>query len=269
MALPATNGHTPKLIPLKGRRRGNILSRFWQQFLNTPPRVKLIWLGGCLLLLSNVGLVWMVLHPPSEQVVQEQDLEQLKHDYLMSDLDPRALAGITPSTPQSEALALTKEHLPIFDIWMNQEITVVLNQLLAPEIKRLTDQARQEVADGVMDDTRDPVRDIALDSCADKMPAYKCVLLRYAADGIITFLHASAAGDVDAASEGINRYFAATLAVYPRPLPATVDTDVAARMLKDHRLVMYDLALFLPEFDPVSDQFILPAPNQRVLQEKE
>lgn len=162
--------------------------------------------------------------------------------------NPQTLAGITPNTPPDEATAKLYQLIPNYERILSDTAEKHMDQMLRYEAIRLNNEALKEVQEGRFVPV-DPAMDIDLGKCPEQVNQQRCVLLRYAGDGLKMVQEGTIARDAQKVALGYTRYRAALLALYPTE-PVPPDSSMVLQGLLNYRLMAYSIIQRLPSADP-------------------
>jgi hypothetical protein len=162
--------------------------------------------------------------------------------------NPQTLAGITPNTPPDEAVGKLYALVPNYERILSDTAQTHMDEMLKYEAIRLNNEALKEVQESRYV-PNDPALDIDLNRCPDKVSQQKCVLLRYAGDGLKWVQEGTIARDAQKVALGYTRYRAALLALYPQE-PVPPDSSMVFQGLLNYRLMAYSIIQRLPSADP-------------------
>ncbi|WP_088891239.1 hypothetical protein [Leptolyngbya ohadii] len=163
------------------------------------------------------------------------------------DAHPAVLAGVTDANGKPRGMsryeALTKLYktLPEFEQRLDRASQQHMNAMLTHEADRLLQQAQKEIAEGI--EAQDAVID--MDACKQRLETQKCILLRYAGDGIRDIVVGDKAMDIYTTAKGYIRFKAAILALFPPP----IDPDPQAPTIayQNYRDAVMLLLQYLPQ----------------------
>ena len=199
--------------------------------------------------LSCAGsLFYLVFRQDGLQLAAKID----QSSFLAKDFSPEVLAGITPKTPESEAVAKLYGIIPNYEFILSEAASTHMESLLKYEAVRLNNEALKEVQESRYDAT-DPAIDIDLGKCPDSVAKQKCVLLRFAGDGLKMIQEGTIARDAQKVALGYTRYRAALLALYPKE-PTPPESAIVMQGLLNYRLLAYALLQRLPSADPFTEK---------------
>ncbi len=162
--------------------------------------------------------------------------------------NPQTLAGITPNTPPDEATAKLYQLIPNYERILSSTASDHMDEMLKYEAIRLNNEALKEVQESRYQPI-DPALDIDLNKCPDQVSQQKCVLLRFAGDGLKWVQEGTIARDAQKVALGYTRYRAALLALYPSE-PVPPDSSMVLQGLLNYRLMAYSILQRLPSADP-------------------
>lgn len=145
----------------------------------------------------------------------------------------------------SEKLDLIFASLENFDHWLKPRLNTAMGDALAKEALRMQAFAQKE-ANSSKYDTADAISLFDFGGCVAKLPGDRCVLLRYAGEGIANYAQASAEGDVYGMSHGYLRMRAALLALGQFEIASNSKQDVPLNALANYRQAMYLALQFSP-----------------------
>ena len=112
----------------------------------------------------------------------------------------------------SQKLDLIFQSLERFDYWLKPRLNTAIGDALAKESLRMQTFAQKEANSGNYAST-DALNLFDFSGCLSKLPGDRCVLLRYAGEGIAQYARGSEAGDVYEMNNGYLRMRAALLAL--------------------------------------------------------
>lgn len=227
-------------------------TRAWKQ---TPPRTRFYWLAGAFGLLILTLMFWRLAVSKTTTIAPKS----LTSEMMLSTTTPAAMAGITPDTPQLEAIARLQAVLPRYEALMTELSGSHLDKMISAEAQRLYQQANKEISEGRYRGA-DPARDIDLFNCPVRMEKWRCVVFRYAGDAIAQVDQGTQTGDVYQVANGMVRFKAAMLALYPPPVE-TPDSAPTLQALINYRIGLYDLVRYLPNSTPMTGRFEPVAPT--------
>ncbi len=208
-----------------------------------------LWLAIGGMGISCAGsLFWLIFRQDGLQLAATPPQES----YLAKDFSPEMLAGITPKTPEPEAIAKLYAIIPNYEYILSEAASTHMETMLRYEAVRLNNEALKEVQESRYDAT-DPAIDIDLGKCPDVVNQQRCVLLRFAGDGLKMVQQGTIARDAQTVALGYTRYRAALLALYPQE-PTPPDSSMALQGLLNYRLLAYALLQRLPSADPFAQK---------------
>ena len=138
----------------------------------------------------------------------------------------------------SEKLDLIFQSLENFDYWLKPRLNTAIGDALAKEALRMQTFAKKESNSGQYA-TADAINLFDFSSCLAKLPGDRCVLLRYAGEGIAQYARGSAAGDVYEMNNGYLRMRAALLALGDFSVSSNSKQDIPLNALANYRQAMY------------------------------
>lgn len=207
-----------------------------------PDRTKALWVTGALGIASVGAIAVALFIPPASRQVSIDRQAEL-YDFIGA--DPALLAGVSTDDTPAEALAKIHGVMPQFDAALARQLDDDMAALIQGEALRLTAEAQKEADSGAVDWV-DPVADIDLQACSAQIETWRCILLRYAGDGIAAYQLAATNGDVNAAMLALIRVRASLLAMGPVK-EESPRIQASLKMTANYRLAIYDLARLLPE----------------------
>jgi hypothetical protein len=194
------------------------------------------------------SLFWLVFRQDGMQLSVAPD----QSSFLAKDFSPEVLAGITPKTSEREAVSKLYSIISNYEYILSDVASTHMEQLLRYEAVRLNNEALKEVQESRYNPT-DPAIDIDLGKCPDVVNQQRCVLLRFAGDGLKMIQSGTIARDAQTVALGYTRYRAALLALYPQE-PTPPDSSMVLQGLLNYRLLAYALLQRLPSADPFAQK---------------
>lgn len=143
-------------------------------------------------------------------------------------------------------LALIYEALEEFDAWMHPRIDSAFDRALSIEAKRMQEVAEKEALGTTNSSTIDALSLLDMNQCRTQIPAEKCVILRFAGEGIRDFYKAYESDNVYEMSNGYLRTRAALLALGEFEISSNVKQRVPLTALANYRQVVYLALLVSP-----------------------
>lgn len=162
------------------------------------------------------------------------------------DAHPAVQAGVTDADGKPKEMsrfeALTKLYktLPEFEQRLSKASEQHMNAMLTHEADRLIKAAQKEIAEGIK--AQDAVIDMS--ACRQRLEAQKCILIRYAGDGVQDIIAGDKALDIYTTAKGYIKFKAAILALFPPP----IDPDPQAPTIayQNYRDTVLLLLQYLP-----------------------
>ena len=145
----------------------------------------------------------------------------------------------------AEKLSLIFYSLENFDYWLKPRLNTAIGNALAQESLRMQQFARKEAKSGNYT-TTDALNLFDMNGCLVKLSGERCVLLRYAGEGIAAYAQAAEAGDVYGMSNGYLRMRAALLALGQFEIASTTKQDVPLNALANYRAAIYQALQYAP-----------------------
>jgi hypothetical protein len=224
----------------------------WTTYKAQSPRIK--W--GIPFAAAALGAIALTVYLPYRSG-QTPPAPDVPNAYDFTGIDPLTLAGMTGTeSPEDIANGLI-QILPAYDLWLQDQMAKSLDYPIAKETERLLEQARKEVATSTME-LADPVGDMDLSGCVERLQPVQCVMLRYAGDGIRQMNDALQTDDAYALAKGLIRYHAAIRGVFPQEY-VRFDGSELTRGLTGQRFAIYKLKEAQPSANsPVNPLLINP-----------
>ena len=138
----------------------------------------------------------------------------------------------------SQKLDLIFQSLERFDYWLKPRLNTAIGGALAKESLRMQTFAQKEANSGNYAST-DALNLFDFSGCLSKLPGDRCVLLRYAGEGIAQYARGSEAGDVYEMNNGYLRMRAALLALGDFSISSNSKQDIPLNALANYRAAMY------------------------------
>lgn len=191
--------------------------------------------------LSGVGVLASMFSAPPMQTV-EAPSENKQISMYADTMHPLANLGedyeLYASANSSQKLDLVFQALENFDYWLKPRIQTAMDDALAKEALRMQEFARKEAASGKYV-TEDAIALFDFQGCLASLPGDRCVLLRYAGEGIQQYALGADKGDAYEMSAGYLRMRAALLALGEFAVRSNVKEDVPLSALANYRQVIY------------------------------
>ena len=161
-------------------------------------------IGGLLLMTS------LVFRDDITKIIKSVGGENM----LASQINPETLAGVTDATSGEEYIDRMYSIIPEYEKMTSRLMAEDISALTTIEANRLNSEALKEVQEGRFDPI-DPMNLIDLNECKSKTALQKCVLLRFAGDGIKQYNDGIYSRDLYKAAAGAAKFRAAMMALYP------------------------------------------------------
>jgi hypothetical protein len=184
---------------------------------------------------------------------------------LASQINPETLAGVTEATSGTEYIDRMYSIIPEYEKTTSRLMAEDITALTTIEANRLNSEALKEVQEGRFDPI-DPMNLIDLNECKSKTALQKCVLLRFAGDGIKQYNDGIYSRDLYKAAAGAARFRAAMMALYPpgEKLPAS---SLSLQAMANDRRIAYSIIQRLPSSEPFAQKLAIPDQTQSGLQQ--
>ena len=138
----------------------------------------------------------------------------------------------------SQKLDLIFQSLERFDYWLKPRLNTAIGDALAKESLRMQTFAQKESNSGNYAST-DALNLFDFSGCLAKLPGDRCVLLRYAGEGIAQYAKGAEVGDVYEMNNGYLRMRAALLALGDFSIHSNSKQDIPLNALANYRAAMY------------------------------
>lgn len=135
------------------------------------------------------------------------------------------LTGIATNADSLTVVQHLKERMPEYEHYMVSVSDETLRVLVLQEAARLNESAKKEASTGQINIV-DPTSTLDLKGCITKMDAWRCVLFRYAAEGLSMINRGIASDNAMLYSNGRIRFTAALIAQYPIPFEPADQSSV-------------------------------------------
>ncbi len=179
---------------------------------------------------------------------------------LASQINPETLAGVTDATSGTEYIDRMYSVIPEYEKITSRLMTEDVSALTTIEANRLNSEALKELQEGRFNPI-DPMNVIDLNECKQHVALQKCVLLRFAGDGIKQYNDGIYSRDLYKATAGAARFRAAMMALYPpgEKLPAS---SLSLQAMANNRRIAYQIIQRLPSSEPFAQKLAVPDQTQ-------
>jgi hypothetical protein len=184
---------------------------------------------------------------------------------LASQINPETLAGVTEATSGTEYIDRMYSIIPEYERSTSKLMAEDISALTTIEANRLNAEALKEVQEGRFNPT-DPMNLIDLNECKTKAALQKCILLRFAGDGIKQYNDGIYSRDIYKATAGAAKFRAAMMALYPpgEKLPAS---SLSLQAMANNRRIAYEIIKRLPSSEPFAQKLAIPDQAQSGLEQ--
>jgi hypothetical protein len=184
---------------------------------------------------------------------------------LASQINPETLAGVTEATGGIEYIDRMYSIIPEYERMTSRLMAEDTAALTTIEANRLNSEALKEVQEGRFDPI-DPMNLIDLNECKQKAALQKCILLRYAGDGIKAYNDGIYSRDLYKATAGAAKFRAAMMALYPpgEKLPAS---SLSLQAMANNRRIGYEIIQRLPSSEAFGQKLVVPDQTQSGLEQ--
>lgn len=226
---------------------------WYRRYRGMPQRWRWAIPLGAIAVLGFGAVVWMGFRePPAPEAPNTPDA------YDFTGVDPLTLAGMSGAETPGEIAEALSYILPAYDIWFQGEMMEVLEFPIAKESERLIAEAKKEAATGIK--LADPVGDIDLGGCIERLEPWQCVLLRYAGDAItrLNEEYAKESPNPTEIAANIIRFHSSLRGMFPLEY-ARSDASEAVRAMSSMRYAAMTLENYMPAAQsPVNELLLNP-----------
>lgn len=218
---------TPNQISDQGFEFGEdqsiVLSWLLKIFHQLSKKKFTFWAKGFLGLLA-FSLILSIVQAIIDQPKIESSKPQDQNSRLLALTSPAILGGITENTPSEEALARYQSGLQDYERLLTDSLSKDYQALINAKASEMSQNALIEEQSGQFLAV-DPTNTIQISECPRAMRIQKCVLFRYALEGIAAYNQGMATQDLTRARIGSDRFTSALIALNPPSQPVDQSTD--------------------------------------------